>query len=239
MTVEVDLQRVAEVTARLVRHHATVGAMRDALEAAGRRMHLAAEVAPAVAAGDRATDRLALATLLLTRRAELAAQADDAPPDGTLRSFAGGTALCSAIQLASPIPARPSTSGATGAIDAAGVAHDAASLAGTAAGPATVAARAVPVATLLAAFADTVLCRLAVGSGAGISTRTIVDEDGEQVYEGSRSQHKNQDDNGLPLDPDLKRRDLQMWNAEHRNKEGHVIEEYPGYPAYEVNAPRR
>ena len=38
---------------------------------------------------------------------------------------------------------------------------------------------------------------------------------------------------------DLERRDRQMWNAEHRNQEGYVTELYPGYPAYEVNAPRR
>jgi hypothetical protein len=240
MTLEIDLERVGEVTTRLDRHRATVDAIRLHLTALGQRAHLTAEVAPAVAAGERLTDRLALTAVLLTRRAEQAGHADsrpDLPLGDELRSFAGGSVLCSAIQLASPIPARPSTSGVTGAIDAAGVVRDAASIVDAA--PSTVAGRAVPLATIAAAFADTVLCRLRVGSGAAISTRTIVDEHGQQVYEGSRSPHKHQVDTGEPLASDLERRDRQMWRVEHLNQLGHVTVPYPGYPAYEVNAPRR
>ena len=239
MTLEIDLRRVAEVTARLGRHRSTLETIRRDLDALGRRMQLEPEVAPATAAAERIADRLALAARFLERRAERASGADDEPMDepvDRLRSFAGGSSLCSAIQLASPIPSRPSTSGTTGAIDAAGVARDAASLATAA--PTTIAGRAVPAATILAAITDTALCRLRVGSGAAISTRTTVDERGEQIYEGSRSSQKHMDDAGLPLAADLTRRDRQMWNAEHRNEQGYVMEPYPGYPAYEVNAPR-
>jgi hypothetical protein len=244
VTLEIDLERVADVTARLGRHRSFVTTVRDDLADLGRRMHLEAEVVPAVTVGDRLADQLALAVLLLTRQADQAMRADAAPVAAPvardeLRSFAGGSALCSAIQLASPIPSRPSTSGTTGAIDAVGLARDAASLADVAAtAPATVAGRAVPLATIAAALSDTLLCRLGVGSGAAISTRTIVDEEGEQVFEGSRSSHKNMDATGMTLDSNLVRRDLQMWNAEHRNEQGFVTEKYPGYPAYEVNAPR-
>ena len=41
------------------------------------------------------------------------------------------------------------------------------------------------------------------------------------------------------IDSNLAKRDREMWNAEHRNENGFVTEPYPGYPAYEVNAPRR
>jgi hypothetical protein len=240
MTVEIDLERVAEVTARLGRHRTTLETIRGELDALGRRMHLEPEVAPASAVGERLAERLAIAAALLERRTEEATRADGEPVGrDQLRSFAGGTALCSAIQLASPIPAPPSTTGTTGAIDATGVARDAISLADAATGPATIAGRSVPVATIVAALADTVLCRLGVGSGAAISTRTIVDEHGEQVHEGSRSTQKHMDDNGLPLAEDLVRRDRQMWDAEHRNPAGYVTQTYPGYPAYEVNAHRR
>ena len=128
----------------------------------------------------------------------------------------------------------------TGTIDVAGVARDAVSLADTAAtGGATIAGRGVPIAAITAAIADVLLCRLGVGSGASISTRKIVDEEGEEVYEGSRSRHKHQAANGEVLDPDPVRRDRQMWRVEHSNEHGFLMEPYPGYPAYEVNAPRR
>ena len=56
------------------------------------------------------------------------------------------------------------------------------------------------------------------------------------MYEGSRSTQKFMDDNGLPLSPDPRQRDRQMWNAEHANEHGLVLEPYPGFPAYPVNA---
>ena len=239
MTLTIDLERVAEVTARLRRHRVTTAAIGEHLTRLGERMHLEAEVAPGVVVAERLADQIQLAATLLTRRAERARQADQAGPiDDELRSFAGGTALCSAIQVVSPIPARPSTSGVTGAIDAAGVARDVGSLADTAAGGASIAGRAVPIATIAAAITDTLLCRLRVGSGAAISTRTTVDADGEQIYEGSRGQHKFMVDSGVPLDPDPVLRDRQMWRIEHRNQLGFETELYPGFPAYEVNAPK-
>ena len=238
MTLTIDLERVAAVTARLQRHRATTTAIGEHLARLGARMHLDAEVTPGVVVAERLTDQIGFAATLLTRRADQARQADQAGAiDAELRSFAGGTALCSAIQVVSPIPARPSTSGVTGAIDAAGVARDIGSLADTAAGGAALAGRSAPIATIAAAIADTVLCRLRVGSGAPISTRTTVDEDGEQVYEGSRSPHQFMVDSGEPLDPDPVRRDRQMWRVEHRNQNGFETEPYPGFPAYEVNAP--
>ena len=244
MTLEIDLERVVEVTARLRRHRATTTSIGEHLARLGERMHLEAEVAPGVVVAERLADQIAFADTLLTRRAEHAGHADQAgPADGSvagdeLRSFAGETALCSAIQVVSPIPARPSTSGVTGAIDAAGVARDVGSLADTALDGASIAGRSVPIATIAAAIADTLLCRLRVGSGAPISTRTTVDEDGKQIYEGSRSPHKFQTANGEPLDSDPVRRDRQMWRVEHRNQNGFETEPYPGFPAYEVNAPK-
>lgn len=239
MTLEIDLARVEEVVRRLVRHRTTVDEITRHLVDVGRRMDLVGEIGPAVSAAEQFVDRVGLAGALLTRVAEEATVADRRLLGGELRSFAGGTALCSAIQLASPIPARPSTDGVTGAIDAAGVARDAISLADTAAAPVTLAGRSAPIVTLAAALADTVLCRLRVGSGAAISTRTTVNDDGDQVYEGSRSQQKFMNRAALPLDTDLAVRDRQMWNAEHANEHGLVLEQYPGYPAYEVNAPDR
>ena len=239
MTLALDLERVAEVTTRLQRHRATTTAIGEHLTRLGERMHLAAEVASGVVVAERLADQIAFAATLLTRRAERARQADQAgPSDDELRSFAGGTALCSAIQVVSPIPARPSTSGVTGAIDAAGVARDAGSLADTALGGASIAGRSVPIATIAAAIADILLCRLRVGSGAPISTRTTVDEDGKQIYEGSRSPHAFMVASGEPLDTDPERRDRQMWRVEHSNQNGFAMEPYPGFPAYEVNAPK-
>lgn len=240
MTLEIDLERVAEVTDRLRRHSATTAAIGEHLARMGHRMHLEAEVASGVAVAERLAEQIVFAAAMLTHRAEQASQADDASAVGDeLRSFAGGTALCSAIQVVSPIPARPSTSGVTGAIDAAGIARDVASLADTAVGGASIAARSVPIATIVSVFADTVLCRLRVGSGAPISTRTTVDEDGEQIYEGSQSQHKFLTANGEPLHSDPELRDRQMWRVEHSNQNGYLMQPYPGYPAYDVNAPSR
>ena len=239
MTLEIDLERVAQVTARLHRHRATTTAIGEHLTRLGQRMHLSAEVAPGVAVAERLAEQVAFAATLLTHRAEQASQADRVTPvTDELRSFAGGTALCSAIQVVSPIPARPSTTGVTGAIDAAGIARDVGALADTAIDGASLAGRSVPIATIAAAIADTLLCRLRVGSGAPISTRTTVDEDGKQVYEGSRSPHPFMVATGAPLDSDPVRRDRQMWRAEHRNQNGFETEPYPGFPAYEVNAPR-
>jgi hypothetical protein len=246
MTVEIDLERIAEVVGRIVRHLATVESLRHHVDAIGRRTQLEAEVAPVLATADRLCERLTMASLLLTRRAQEALQADDAPAGSAgsstgaeLAPFAGGSALCSAIQFFSPIPSRPSTTGTAGAIDAAGVARDVGSLAASAAAP-TIAGRTVPLASIVAAVADVVLCRAGVGSGAAISTRKIVDEDGKEVFEGSRSSHAYVVESGVTLSPNLVQRDRDMWNAEHtHSKSGLVLEPYPGYPAYEVNAPTR
>lgn len=237
MTVAIDLERVGAVTAQLRRNRAVLTAIAEHLAGVGRRMHLDAEVAAGVAFAERVAGRLHLTDGLLTHLAEQARRADTDVPAGGHRSFAGGSVLCSAIQLVSPIPSQPSTGGVTGAIDAAGVARDAAGIAD--AGSATIAGRSVPAAAVAAVLVDVALCRLGVGSGAGISTRKIVDEHGDEVYEGSRSDQPFMDEIALPLRAELEARDRQMWNAEHRNVGGYVTELYPGYPAYAVNAPRR
>lgn len=236
MTHEIDLARVAAVTDRLRRQRTVMSGVADELAGVGRRTGLAAEVAPAVTAAEAVADQIGLAATLLTRRADAARAAD--VDTSTTRSFAGGTALCSAIQLASPIPSRPSTSGLSGAIDGAAVARDVVSLADAAAtAPSTITSQLVPIAALAAAISDILICRLGVGSGAPISTRKVVDDDGDEVYASSRSTHAYLDATGMPLDSDLRRRDRQVWDAEHRNAAGHVTEPYPGYPAYDVNAP--
>lgn len=236
MTLEIDLDRVAAVTDRLRRHQTATADIAHHLAGVGQRMQLLAEVLAARLAAERLGQQLGLTAAMLDRRADEASRADAADEQ---RTFAGGTALCSAIQVASPIPARPSTGGVTGAIDAAGIARDAWSVADTAKrGTATIAGRSVPITSLAAAIADVLLCRLNVGSGAAISTRTIVDEDGQMVYESSRSPHKNLAANGEVLDPDPVRRDRQIWRIEHSNENGFLMVPYPGYPAYEVNAPR-
>lgn len=246
MTLEIDLARVAEVTGRMRRHRVDVTAIGEQLARSAERMLLQAEAAPALRVAGDVADRLALAVVALERRAELAVQADaisaspsEAPVAGELRSFAGGSVLCSVIQLASPIPSRPSTSGVTGAIDAAGVARDASTLVDAARSGPSIAGRSMPAAAVAGAFADLALCRLRVGSGAPISTRTIVNDEGKQVYEGSRSDHKYLAANGEVLDSDPERRDRQMWRIEHSNENGFLMQPYPGFPAYEVNAPRR
>lgn len=241
MTLEIDLERVAAVTTALGHHGIVVESVRRHLLHLSVRMDLHTALAPALAAADRSSNALATADVLLTRLAERARRADLGAEPGSYpepMSFAGGTVLCSAIQLASPVPARPSTSGATGVIDVGGIASDAGSLLGTASQPVRVAGRAAPLTSLGALAADTALCRLRVGSGAPISTATTVDDRGETVYEGSRSRHKYMAANGEVLDPDPVRRDRQMWRIEHSNEAGHLTEPYPGYPAYEVNAPR-
>lgn len=235
MTLEIDTERARVVATRLAAHRITVESIRDHLVAVGHRMHLPAETArPAAIADDLGRD-LAEMAALLDALVAVSERADHAPAE--LRSFAGGSVLCSAIQLASPVPARPSTSGATGVIDTGGIAMDAGSLAHTATGPVRIAGRGVPLASIVAAIADAVMCRLRVGSGAPISTRTTVNDRGQPVYEGSRSQHKYLAANGEVLDPDPVRRDRQMWRIEHRNEHGHLTEPYPGYPAYATNAP--
>lgn len=255
MTLEIDVGRVSAVTARLRSCRVVIESAHRHLLHLGPRTNLQAELAPATAVADRLMRHVDLATVLLTRLAERASAADLGAVAGSVSpsvsesvsgsvpvtepiSFAGGTVLCSTIQLASPIPARPSTTGATGVIDVGGVAADAGELLGTAAQPVRIAGRAAPLASLAAAGADVALCRLRVGSGAPISTRTTVNDRGETVYEGSRSQHKYMGANGEVLDPDPVRRDRQMWRIEHRNEAGHLTEPYPGYPAYAVNAPR-
>lgn len=242
MTWELDPARVAEVTTRLRRHRDDVARIAGELAGVGRTTGLDGEsgspVTAAVQTAERVAEQLGFAATLLAERAEQVTAADRLAPDDTRSSLAGGTVVCSAIGLFSPIPARPSTSGATGVIDTTAMARDAAALVETAmSGSVTLAARTVPLVSIVAALADLALCHLGTGSGAAISTRRIVDEEGELVYEGSRSGHPFQDDTGAPLSPDLTVRDREMWNVEHRNELGYVTDPYPGYPAYEVNAP--
>jgi hypothetical protein len=94
----------------------------------------------------------------------------------------------------------------------------------------------VPLLSLFAGLVDLGLCRLAVGSGYPIDTSRTVTEEGETVYAGSRSPSQPyMDRNGLPLDPDPRKRDEQMWRADHSVENGNWAP-YPGFPAYEVNA---
>lgn len=235
MTLEIDPDRVAGVVARLRGSCSAVESVRDHLVGLGHRVHVADEMSRPAAVADGLAERLTLAAALLDRLVERSRQADVAYPE--LRSFAGGTVLCSAIQLGSPVPARPSTSGVTGVVDTGGVVLDAGSLARTAGAPVQLAGRSAPLVSIAATFADALMCRLRVGSGAPISTRTTVNDRGEPVYEGSRSRHRYLLSNGEVPDPDPVRRDRQMWRVEHSNAEGHLTEPYPGFPAYDVNAP--
>ena len=76
MTLTIDLERVAAVTARLQRHRATTTAIGEHLARLGARMHLDAEVTPGVVVAERLTDQIGFAATLLTRRAEQVRQAD-------------------------------------------------------------------------------------------------------------------------------------------------------------------
>ena len=64
-----------------------------------------------------------------------------------------------------------------------------------------------------------------------------MNDDGVEVYAGSRDPHQKYMTKGAPLDSDPRRRDLQMWKVEHSNELGYLMEPYPGFPVYEVNAP--
>lgn len=235
MTLEIDPQRVRDVADGLESDRRLLDAVRGELAS----ILLSAgdvETAAAFAAVDAVAEGLDLTVGLLRRTIERSELADERLVSEPI-SFAGGSVLCSAIQVASPVPSRPSTSGVTGAIDTGGIAADAGSLVRSAANPVGVAGRSAPLASIVAMAADAVLCRLKVGSGAGISTRTTVNDRGEVVYEGSRSRHRYLTATGEVLDPDPVRRDRQMWRIEHSNPNGFLTEPYPGYPAYDVNAP--
>ncbi len=84
--------------------------------------------------------------------------------DQELRSFFGGSVVCSAIQVLSVLPSRPGTDLANGAISAGGIVRDAATVGapigtGAASGPGVIAA-------VAATLVDLGLCRMGVGSGA-------------------------------------------------------------------------
>ncbi|MEO6651687.1 MAG: hypothetical protein ABIP17_03415, partial [Ilumatobacteraceae bacterium] len=155
--------------------------------------------------------------------------------DQELRAFLGGSVVCSAIQVLSAIPSKPGTDRANGAIAAGGIIRDAANAhipigSGAASGPGVLAAVAMT-------LADVALCRLGVGSGAPIDTSRVVNDNGVEVYAGSRDPDQKYMTNGLPLDSDPQRRDEQMWRSEHSNQLGYLMEPYPGFPAYGVNTP--
>lgn len=154
--------------------------------------------------------------------------------DQELRSFFSGSVVCSAIQVLSVLPSRPGTDLANGAISAGGIVRDAATVGvpigtGAASGPGVIAAAA-------ATLADLGLCRLGVGSGAPIDTSRTVNDDGVEVYAGSRDPDQKHMTNGQTLDSDPRLRDVQMWKHEHSNQLGYLMEPYPGFPVYEVNA---
>lgn len=158
----------------------------------------------------------------------------DLVDDGELRGFLEGSAICSTIQVFSPIPSQPGSDPLNGSIAAIGVVRDIHGLQNLR--TVVSGARAISPTTWAAAIADVALCRLGVGSGAAISVDRVLNEDGQMVYEGSRSPTQPYlDINGMLLSPDLEVRDRQMWNAEHKVSDG-TWEPYPGYPAYEVNA---
>jgi hypothetical protein len=164
----------------------------------------------------------------------------DPPPewayDAEPRSLLGGSAVCSAIQGFSAIPSPAPTTSRDAAAASWGVAKQVRDRIVNPAEAMYFGARKVPAGTIIASVLDVVLCRAGIGSGAPISTRQVVNDDGEIVYEGSRSDQKYLID-GVPLHPDPRQRDVQMWNHEHSNELGYVIEPYPGFPAYETNAP--
>jgi hypothetical protein len=156
----------------------------------------------------------------------------DEPP----RSLLGGSVICSAIQGFSPIPSPAPTDPSDIVASAPGVARQIRDQIADPAEAMYFGDRGAPVANVISRALDVVLCRLGVGSGARISTEVIVNDDGELVHEGSRGPFKYLT-NGVPLAPELRERDVQMWNYEHSNELGYVMEPYPGFPAYETNAP--
>lgn len=156
----------------------------------------------------------------------------DADPE----PFADGW-ICSVIQIGSPVPAPFSTDPFGASADAVGTADQIRDLAknGSVLIPST-AARSVPLLNIFVGAIDVGLCRLGVGSGYPIDTSRTVDDRGDEVYAGSRSPtQRNMDLNGLPLSPDPRQRDEQMWRAEH-DGDPEPWAPYPGFPAYEVNA---
>ncbi len=158
----------------------------------------------------------------------------DLVDDGELRGFMEGSVICSTIQVFSPIPSQPGSDPINGSIAAIGVVRDIHGLQNLR--TVVSGARVISPSTWVAAIADVALCRLGVGSGAAISVDRVLTENGDVVYEGSRSETQPyMDINGVPLSPDIEVRDRQMWNAEHKVSDG-TWEPYPGYPAYEVNA---
>jgi hypothetical protein len=156
----------------------------------------------------------------------------DEPP----RALLGGSFVCAGIQGFSPIPSPAPTTAVDATATAPGVARQIRNQLIDPAEAMYVGARGVPVANVIAGALDVVLCRLGVGSGAPISTERTINDDGVPVYEGSRTAQKYLID-GVPLHPDPRARDVQMWNHEHSNEHGYVMEPYPGFPAYETNAP--
>lgn len=158
--------------------------------------------------------------------------------DRTYRSFAGGSIVCSAIQVFSPIPSRPS-------VDATGAAASGAALFRT--GRSSInnmragfgAARVFNPGTWIAAAADVGLCRLRVGSADPISTDRVLDDSRTLVYETSRNEnHANVDPNAVTVHPTREGRDRIRWNNEHIGP-GKDNLPYPDdqFPVYPENGP--
>ncbi len=157
-----------------------------------------------------------------------ASNPDDVAPDDEWRSFAGDSWLCDAIQLGSILPSRPDNE-VEAYIDIIGTTHDAARTVSTATTPLEV----FSPANWIGTFADISLCRLRVGSGAPISTNRVTLDTGEVVFEDSQSQNPYQVESGVPLSPDPRERDKQVWYAEHTLEDGNWAP-YPAdqYPVY-------
>ncbi len=152
----------------------------------------------------------------------------EVPEDGEWRSVAGGTVICDLIQFGSVLPTRPDSDREIAADTAKRVA-DGVDIARTATTP----VKAFSPSTYLATLADIGLCRLRPGSGDPISSDRVLDDDGEMVYESSRSPTQpNMDSMGVTLHPDLTIRDKQVWQAEFPLGTPEY-RPYPGFPAYD------
>lgn len=141
----------------------------------------------------------------------------------------GGVAIlpenlaCTGIQAFSLIPSRPDPS----VVGVGAAAYTTYSTVRTLSSPVKLISPPAWAATL----ADLFACRFEMGSGEPISTERVVTDDGDVVYESSRSDQPYMDAHGVPLSPDPRVRDRQLWNIEHNVADGtwapYPEDEYP------------